>query len=102
MSTINYTLRLDEVDKQNAEQVFKGLGMSFATGINVYIKTVGRQKKIPFVLSLNDKDILAKKIAWNEFKNIVENSSHENHLFLDESFLHSKSGRELIDFSDEE
>jgi DNA-damage-inducible protein J len=55
MATINYTLRVDSSDKQNAEQVFKNLGMTFATGINIYLKTVGRQQKIPFSLSLDER-----------------------------------------------
>ena len=50
MRTVNYTLRIDEGDKQRAESVFKALGMTFSTGINVYLKAVGRQKRIPFVL----------------------------------------------------
>ena len=54
MATVNYTLRVDEIDKQNAEYVFKNLGMSFATGINIYLKTVVRQKKIPFNMDLNE------------------------------------------------
>jgi len=54
MATKNYTLRVDETDKQRAEEVFKALGMSFATGINVYLKTVGRQQKIPFILAANE------------------------------------------------
>ena len=54
MATVNYTLRVDEADKQNAEQVFRNLGMSFATGINIYLKTVGRQQKIPFNMDLNE------------------------------------------------
>ena len=54
MAAVNYTLRLDEADKQKAEQVFKTLGLTFSTGINIYLKTVGRQQKIPFVLNAND------------------------------------------------
>ena len=52
MATINYTLRIDETDKQQAEQIFKALGMTFATGINIYLKTVTRQRKIPFMLEI--------------------------------------------------
>ena len=54
MATVNYTLRVDEADKQKAEQVFKALGMTFSTGVNIYIKTVGRQQRIPFTLAIND------------------------------------------------
>jgi len=52
MATTNYTLRIDEADKQQAEQVFKSLGMTFAAGVNTYIKTVIRQQRIPFDLDL--------------------------------------------------
>ncbi|MCL2189791.1 MAG: type II toxin-antitoxin system RelB/DinJ family antitoxin [Defluviitaleaceae bacterium] len=52
MATTNYTLRIEEADKQKAEYVFKELGMTFATGMNVYIKMVGQQQKIPFELAL--------------------------------------------------
>ena len=55
MPTINYSLRIDESDKQRAEQVFKALGMIFSTGINIYLKVVGRQRKIPFDLALRDQ-----------------------------------------------
>lgn len=54
MAITNYTLRIDDVDKKKAESVFKTLGMTFSTGINVYIKTVGRQQRIPFALNAND------------------------------------------------
>jgi DNA-damage-inducible protein J len=50
----NYTLRIDETDKQKAESVFKTLGMTLSTGINVYLKAVGRQQRIPFALNAND------------------------------------------------
>ena len=48
MATVNYTLRLDETDKQQAEHIFKSLGMTFSAGVNAYIKTVVRQQRIPF------------------------------------------------------
>ena len=54
MATANYSLRVDEDDKQKAEQVFKALGMTFSTGLNIYIKAVGRKQQIPFNLSLDE------------------------------------------------
>jgi addiction module RelB/DinJ family antitoxin len=57
MATVNYTLRVDEIDKKNAEQVFKSLGMTLATGISVYLKTVGRQQRIPFNMDLNERAV---------------------------------------------
>ena len=70
MATVNYTLRLDDNDKQCAEQVFKELGMTFSTGINIYIKMVGRQQRIPFELAINEQAITPAapdtKISQNE------------------------------------
>ena len=53
MATVNYTLRLDETDKQAAEQVFSQLGLTLSAGLNMYLKTVIRQQRIPFDLDLN-------------------------------------------------
>jgi addiction module RelB/DinJ family antitoxin len=52
MAAVSYTIRLDESDKAGAEQVFNQLGLTLAAGINVYIKAVNRQQKIPFALEL--------------------------------------------------
>ena len=54
MAAVNYTLRIDERDKQKAEQVFKTLGMTFSTGINIYLKAVGQQQRIPFALAVDN------------------------------------------------
>jgi len=53
MATVNYTIRLNEADKQAAERVFNELGLTMAAGLNVYVKMVARQRKIPFDLALN-------------------------------------------------
>ena len=60
MSTINYTLRVDEADKRDAETIFKELGMTLSTGINIYIKAVNRQKKIPFELAVGRSSVTAR------------------------------------------
>ena len=65
LATVNYTLRLDENDKQSAEQVFKQLGMTLSTGINIYIKAVNRQLRIPFDLALHERQ---EAIATQEEK----------------------------------
>ena len=76
MANVNYTLRVDEIDKNNAEQVFKNLGMSFATGINIYLKIVARQQRIPFNMDLNDTT--SKKQARERFKDAFEKAQLES------------------------
>ena len=66
MATVNYTLRIDDNDKQRAEQVFKKLGMTFATGINIYIKTVSRRQRIPFDLDLSERNNNTTPIDGND------------------------------------
>ncbi|MCL2054965.1 MAG: type II toxin-antitoxin system RelB/DinJ family antitoxin [Oscillospiraceae bacterium] len=55
MAAVNYTVRLDESDKQVAERVFNELGLTMAAGLNVYVKMVARQRRIPFDLALDKK-----------------------------------------------
>jgi DNA-damage-inducible protein J len=78
----NYTLRIDEADKQKAENVFKTLGMTLSTGINIYLKTVGRQQRIPFVLNAKDsapslKDAIAALQAESVVNGTAEMSMDE-------------------------
>jgi antitoxin component of RelBE/YafQ-DinJ toxin-antitoxin module len=46
--------------------------MTFSTGINIYVKTVGRRQKIPFELTVNEHAhitaIPGKKISQEEKK----------------------------------
>ena len=74
MATVNYTMRIDEADKQIAEQVFKALGMTLSTGINIYLKTVRRQKKIPFDLALNEQEATAASFTTTTSKAEKEKS----------------------------
>ena len=53
-ATTNYTVRLSVEDKKRAERVFKALGMTLSTGVNIYIKMVCREQKIPFDLTVNE------------------------------------------------
>jgi len=80
MSTVNYSLRVEETDKQKAEEVFRTLGMSFSTGINIYLKAVGRQQRIPFDLAVNKQQAVAP-VAKNS-RNEKEKSFNALHGIL--------------------
>jgi DNA-damage-inducible protein J len=49
MAQIN--LRVDDEVKKNAEQTLDDIGLSMSTAINIFLKTVAREKRIPFELS---------------------------------------------------
>jgi hypothetical protein len=52
---------------------------------------------IPDEIRRADSD---KQTAWNDFKRMVKDTSHENDLLKDIAFCRSNSSRELVDFSD--
>ena len=49
MAQIN--LRVDDDTKRNAEKTLDEIGLSMATAINIFLKTVARENRIPFELS---------------------------------------------------
>lgn len=45
------SLRVDDDVKRNAERTFNAIGLSMSTAINIFLKTVVRENRIPFELS---------------------------------------------------
>ena len=47
------SLRIDEKTKREAEEIFCDLGLPMSTAITVFLKTVCREKRIPFELTVD-------------------------------------------------
>ena len=45
------SLRVDDEVKRNAERTLDDIGLSMSTAINIFLKTVIRENRIPFELS---------------------------------------------------
>lgn len=45
------SLRVDDDVKRGAEQIFDDIGLSMSTAINIFLKKVARERRIPFELS---------------------------------------------------
>jgi len=66
------SLRVDDAVKHNAETACDELGISMAAAITIYLKKLGREKRIPFEVSVDpfysDANIarLKKSIAQME------------------------------------
>lgn len=45
------SIRIDDEIKKSAEQVCEDIGMSMSTAITIYLKKLGRERRIPFELS---------------------------------------------------
>lgn len=54
--TANVNFRLDEDVKKNMEQVCSDLGLSMTAAFTLFAKKVGREKRIPFEVSLQGSD----------------------------------------------
>lgn len=51
--TVNVNFRLDENDKKNMEQVCDELGLSMSAAFTIFAKKVGRERRIPFDVSID-------------------------------------------------
>ena len=63
------SLRIDDDIKKTAEQVCKAMGMSMSTAVNIYLKKLGRERRIPFEItadtfySAENTAVLDRRIA---------------------------------------
>ena len=75
MATVNTSIKIDEETKKEAQKLFKDLGLSLSTAINIFLKQAVREKGIPFYInSLPENTELAQ--AFEEAKQIKKNPSN--------------------------
>ena len=75
MATVNTSIKIDEETKKEAQKLFKDLGLSLSTAINIFLKQAIREKGIPFYInSLPENSELAQ--AFEEAKQIKKNPSN--------------------------
>ena len=53
MAQTNVNIRMDEDVKKNMEQVCSELGLSMTAAFTIFAKKVGREKRIPFDVSVD-------------------------------------------------
>ena len=58
MESLTLNVRVDANDKKNFEQFCSNVGMNVSTAVNMFIKTVLREQKLPFEI---------KSSAYDEF-----------------------------------
>lgn len=80
METLNLSVRVDANDKKNFELFCDNVGMNVSTAINMFIKAVLREQKLPFeVCAKNFDDIIYEKLqeAEAEMSNTSKRYSKE-------------------------
>lgn len=72
MAQTNINIRMDENLKQQFDQLCNELGLNMTTAFNIFAKTVVRQKKIPFEISLEipNSETLAAIADVNSGRNL--------------------------------
>lgn len=84
MAQIN--IRVDDEIKKQAENVCNDIGISLSSAINIYLKKLGREYKIPFEVSADpfysEKNIKYLEQKFEEYKSgkikLVENGLIED------------------------
>ena len=76
--TAQINFRIDEDVKKNAESVLNDLGLSMSAAITVFLKKVGRERRIPFDLSL---DPFYSETNMNYLKSVMEDVRAGNAVF---------------------
>jgi len=56
LGIINVTVRMEENVKKESEQVLNELGLTMSAAVNIFMRTIARQKRIPFELTLVETD----------------------------------------------
>ncbi len=56
METLNLNVRVDADDKKRFEQFCNSVGMNVSTAVNMFIKAVLREQKLPFEIRSNTFD----------------------------------------------
>jgi len=71
--SVNVNFKLDEDVKKSMEQVCSELGLSMSAAFTVFAKKVGREKRIPFEISVDpfysEENMARLKKAINDLNN---------------------------------
>ena len=96
--TVNVNFKLDADVKKSMEQVCSELGLSMSAAFTVFAKKVGREKRIPFEVSVDpfysDSNI---RYLENIVRDIKEGKAHFAEHDLIEGTNEAAMGRESVE-----
>ena len=72
MSTVNTSVKIDAETKKEAQKLFKDLGMSLSTAINIFLKQAVKEQGLPFYIG-NSKMKRELSEALKEIKEMEKN-----------------------------
>jgi len=86
----NVSIRLDENIKQDAENLFEELGISFSSAVNIFLRQAIRERAIPFQIQAKTSDE-----RYAEYFNFYNNQ------ILEKSIQELKDGKGIVKTLDE-
>lgn len=72
MAQTNVNIRMDETLKQQFDRLCNELGLNMSTAFNIFAKTMVRQQKVPFEISLD--------IPNSETMSVIDDVNHGRNL----------------------
>lgn len=85
MESLNINVRVDAKDKKGFEQFCDSVGMNVSTAINMFIKTVIREQRLPFEIRTNNFDTT----IYNKLKEAELEMSNTSKRYSKEDILES-------------
>lgn len=87
METLNLNIRVDANDKKGFEQFCNSVGMNVSTAVNMFIKAVIREQRLPFEIKTNTFD----EIIYNRLKEAELEMNYNDKRYSKEEVLESMS-----------
>ena len=85
MESLNLNVRVDANDKKGFEQFCSSVGMNVSTAINLFIKAVLREQKLPFEIRTNTFD----ETIYEKLKEAELEMTNHNQRYSKEEVLKS-------------
>jgi DNA-damage-inducible protein J len=82
-ATTNVTIRMDKDLKEQVEALFSEMGMNLTTAINIFMRQVVRQGKIPFEISVNTPNAATIE-AMQEIEDMISGKIPKHSQSVDE------------------
>lgn len=82
MATTNLNIRTDKAIKDQAEEIFKELGLNMTTAVNMFLRTAVREHGIPFELKLDEPNETTAA-AIEEGRKMLSDSSAPRYSSMD-------------------
>ena len=85
MESLTLNVRVDANDKKNFEQFCNSVGMNVSTAVNMFIKAVLREQKLPFEVKTNNYE----DFVYNKLKEAEEEMNTTNKRYTKEEIISS-------------